>query len=138
MSVRASCIDVTDATFQVQVIEQSKTKPVVVDFWAPWCGPCRVLGPTIEKVASEFSDDVVLTKVNVDENPQSAMQYRVQGIPAVKAFRDGRVANEFTGALPEPQVRAFFESLAPSASDRAVGEAERLAASGDVAGAEQA
>ena len=138
MSVGTSYIDVTDATFQAQVIEQSRTKPVVVDFWAPWCGPCRILGPTIEAVAAEFGDDVVLAKVNVDENPQSAMQYRVQGIPAVKAFRDGRVANEFTGALPEPQVRAFFESLAPSAADRAVGEAERLIASGDAGGAESA
>jgi putative thioredoxin len=119
------------------VIEQSKTKPVVVDFWAAWCGPCRILGPTIEKVAAEFGGEVVLAKLNVDENPQSATQYRVQGIPAVKAFRDGRVVDEFTGALPEPHVRAFFQSLAPSPADRAADDAERLLAQGDVAAAEK-
>jgi putative thioredoxin len=137
MTAGQAVVDVTDATFQAVVIEQSRTKPVVVDFWAPWCGPCRVLGPTIEKVAAESGGEVVLAKLNVDENPQSSMQYRVQGIPAVKAFRDGRVVNEFTGALPEPQVRQFFASLRPSATDRLVTEAQNLAGSGDTAGAEQ-
>lgn len=136
MATEQRVLDVTDATFQTAVIEESKTRPVVVDFWAPWCGPCRILGPVIEKVAEEFRGDVVVAKLNVDENPQSSMQYRVQGIPAVKAFRDGRVVNEFTGALPEPQVRAFFQSLAPTAADRAAAEAEQLLASGDVAAAE--
>lgn len=130
--------DVTDADFQTAVIEASRTKPVVVDFWAAWCGPCRILGPVIERVAEEFADSIVVAKLNVDENPHSANQYRVQGIPAVKAFRDGRVVDEFTGALPEPHVRQFFESLAPSATDQAAAAAEALLAQGDEAGAEQA
>jgi putative thioredoxin len=129
-------VDVTDATFGTAVIEQSKTKPVVVDFWAPWCGPCRVLGPTIERVASQYAGDVVLAKVNVDENQASAAHFRVQGIPAVKAFKDGRVVSEFTGALPEPQVRAFFEQLMPSPVELAVRHADMLAAGGDLLGAE--
>ncbi|MEX1158268.1 MAG: thioredoxin, partial [Thermomicrobiales bacterium] len=136
MATEQQALDVTDATFQSAVIEESKTRPVVVDFWAPWCGPCRILSPIIEKVAGEFEGDVVLTKLNVDENQQASAQYRVQGIPAVKAFRDGRVVNEFTGALPEPQVRAFFQSLAPTAADRASDEAEELLTGGDIAGAE--
>lgn len=130
--------DVTDADFQSAVIEQSRTKPVVVDFWAPWCGPCRILGPVIERVAEQFADSIVVAKLNVDENPASSAQYRVQSIPAVKAFRDGRVVSEFTGALPEPNVRQFFESLAPSAIDQAVSAAEAKLAAGDQAGAEQA
>jgi putative thioredoxin len=138
MATEQRVLDVTDATFQMAVIEESKTRPVVVDFWAPWCGPCRILGPTIEKVAEEFEGDIVLAKLNVDENQQASMQYRVQGIPAVKAFRDGRVVNEFTGALPEPQVRAFFQSLAPTAADRAAAEAEQQLKDGDLAGAEAA
>jgi putative thioredoxin len=136
MATEQRVLDVSDATFQTAVIEASKSKPVVVDFWAPWCGPCRILGPIIEQVAADFENDVILAKVNVDENQQSAAQYRVQGIPAVKAFKDGRVVNEFTGALPEPQVRAFFQSLAPTAADLAAAEAEQLLKSGDIAGAE--
>jgi putative thioredoxin len=138
MATEQRVLDVTDATFQTAVIEESKNRPVVVDFWAPWCGPCRILGPTIEKVAEEFEGDVVLAKLNVDENQQASMQYRVQGIPAVKAFRDGRVVNEFTGALPEPQVRAFFQSLAPTAADRAAAQAEQQLKDDDLAGAEAA
>ena len=130
--------DVTDADFQTAVIERSRTKPVVVDFWAAWCGPCRILGPVIERVAEDYADSIVVAKLNVDENPMSSGQYRVQGIPAVKAFRDGRVVDEFPGALPEPHVRQFFESLLPSAIDQAVAAAEALLAQGDEAGAEQA
>jgi len=128
-------LDVTDATFASEVLAASNARVVVVDFWAPWCGPCRVLGPTIERVAASFGDEVRLVKLNTDENPRTATQYRIQGIPAVKAFRGGQVVNEFTGAIPEPQVRAFFQKLVPSPAERAARDAEALAAT-DPAAAE--
>lgn len=113
----ANVIDVTDQTFATDVIERSKTVPVVVDFWAAWCGPCQMLGPILENLANEFNGDFILAKVDVDGNPQTAMEFRVQGIPAVKAFRNGNVVSEFTGAQPEPQVRQFLEGLRPSEVD---------------------
>ena len=135
MTAPSPVLDVTDATFGSEVLAASNARVVVVDFWAPWCGPCRVLGPTIERVAASFGDEVRLVKLNTDENPRTATQYRIQGIPAVKAFRGGEVVNEFTGAIPEPQVRAFFQKLVPSPAERAARDAEALAAT-DPAAAE--
>ena len=136
MPATHTVLDVTDASFATDVLELSKTKPVVVDFWAPWCGPCRVLGPIIEKVAAEQNGEVQLVKLNTDENPRTAQEYRIQGIPAVKAFRDGRVIVEFTGAIPEPQVRSFFAKLTPTAAERATAAAAEAASRGDTAAAE--
>ena len=102
-------IDVTDATFQTDVIDKSSTVPVVVDLWAPWCGPCRTLGPIIEKAVDATEGKVVLTKVNVDENPQISRSFQVQSIPAVYAMRNGQVVDGFLGALPERDVERFVE-----------------------------
>lgn len=137
MATGSAILDVTDADFAASVIERSRTTPVVVDFWAPWCGPCKMLGPVLERVASDHAGDVILAKLNTDENPRTAMQFGIQGIPAVKAFRDGAVVSEFVGAVPEPQVRAFFAQLAPSVAQRTAQEAEELASRGDTESAER-
>ena len=111
-------VDVTDATFDTEILARSEQAAVVVDLWAPWCGPCRTLGPIIEQVVDETDGDVVLAKVNVDENPQLSSMFRVQGIPAVFAVKDRAVVDQFVGAQPEAQVRAFVERLRPSAEER--------------------
>jgi putative thioredoxin len=136
MPAGSAVLDVTDATFAAEVLNRSMTIPVVVDFWAPWCGPCRVLGPTIEKVAESHAGHVVLAKLNTDENPQVASQFRIQSIPAVKAFREGKVAAEFVGAQGEAQVRAFFQRLVPSPAELAARAAQEQAAAGNTAAAE--
>lgn len=111
--------DVSEADFQQEVIERSKEVPVVVDFWAAWCGPCRQLGPAIEQAVSARGGKVELAKVDVDSNQQLAAAFRVQGIPAVKAFRDGEMVDEFTGALPPAQINAFLDRIVPSETDLA-------------------
>jgi putative thioredoxin len=121
-------MDVTDQTFQEEVLARSATVPVVVDLWAPWCGPCKTLGPLLEKAVADTNGAVELAKVNVDENPRVAQTFAVQSIPAVFAISKGQVVDQFIGAVPEAQVTAFVQRLAPAPS-----EADTLVAVGDEA-----
>jgi putative thioredoxin len=128
--------DVDERSFEMSVIERSKQLPVVVDFWAPWCGPCRLLGPILESLVGSYGGRIELAKLNTDENPNISARYRIEGIPAVKGFRNGVLASEFTGALPEPQVRAFLQKLLPSEADELADAAVRQAYAGDIEAAE--
>jgi putative thioredoxin len=125
-----AAIDVTDASFETEVLEKSKQVPVVVDLWAPWCGPCKTLGPILEKVVEGTGGKVVLAKVNVDENPGLHQAFQVQSIPAVYAMRDGKVVDGFMGSYPEHTVEEFVNALLPTEEQQAVTE---LLAAGDEA-----
>ncbi len=128
-------VDVTDQTFQAEVIDRSTQVPVVVDLWAEWCGPCKTLGPILEKVIDATGGKVVLAKVDVDSNRAIAQAFQVQSIPAVYAMRDGKVVDGFVGALPEHQVQAWVDQLLPTEEES---ELSKLIAAGDEASLRQA
>jgi putative thioredoxin len=110
--------DVTEQDFQQKVVERSKQVPVVVDFWAEWCGPCRTLGPALEKAVSARDGEIELAKIDTDRNPRIAQEFQIASIPAVKAFKDGKVVAEFIGAIPPARIEAFLNEIVPSEADR--------------------
>ncbi len=130
-------LDVGVADFEHAVLEESRSRPVVVDFWAPWCGPCKSLKPILEKLAAEYDGQFLLAKVNSDDNQELATRYGVRGIPSVKAFINGEPVDEFSGALPEGEVRAFLDRLLPSPADDMRVQAAGLRQAGDMSGALQ-
>lgn len=125
---RSWVVDVSEADFEREVVERSKAVPVVIDFWAPWCGPCRALGPMLEKLARERQGQFVLAKVNTEECQRLAAAFRIEVLPSVKAVRDGQIVLEFEGLLPEPAVREFLDRVCPSEAQRQARQARDLEA----------
>lgn len=133
----ATVVEVTDQTFVSSVIEESKRRPVVVDFWAGWCQPCRIIAPVLEQLAEEHQGEFLLAKLDVDRNPQVSSAFRISSIPAVIAFRDGRPVSEFVGAIPEPQIRRFIQAVVPTEADRLSDRAQNAEADGRIDEAER-
>lgn len=129
-------IEVNEQNFQQTVVERSKTVPIVIDFWAPWCGPCRVIGPVLERLADELAGKFVLAKVNVDENPQLAASFGAQSIPLVVAVRDGKIIGDFVGAIPEAAIREHLAHWLPSPADELTARADSAMQAGDTAQAD--
>jgi putative thioredoxin len=137
MGLESWTVDVGDADFEREVLDRSVSIPVVVDFWAPWCAPCRALGPLLERLTVEHEGAFVLARVNIDEATEVAQALGIRSIPAVKGFRDGTVVAEFIGARPESVVRTFLSSVLPTEADRLAREARDRAAAGDTPTAER-
>ncbi len=131
-TVSPNVVEVTDANFGPAVLEESRKRPVVVDFWAEWCQPCRLIGPVLERLAAQHEGAFLLGKLDVDANPRAAAAFRIQSIPAVKAFRDGAVVNEFIGAIPEQAIRQFLDTVLPTQADAQVEEADRAERAGNL------
>jgi putative thioredoxin len=129
-------VDVGSQEFETAVIERSKQTPVVVDFWAPWCAPCRTLGPVLERLAQEYGGQFLLARVNVDENPELSAALNISSIPMVLGFRDGQAVAEFVGAVPEPAVRNFLTRILPSEADNLAAEGDTLRVNGEIDEAE--
>jgi putative thioredoxin len=134
-STVAPVIDVTAATFQQEVVDRSRTTPVLIDFWATWCAPCKTLSPVLEKIAREMKGRFVLAKIDIDANPELADVFRIQSVPSVILLKEGRIADGFTGALPEVQVRKFLEQHLGAPALDAIAQATQLEGEGDRAGA---
>jgi putative thioredoxin len=133
----SNVVEVTDQTFGTAVLEESYRRPVVVDFWAEWCQPCRLIGPVLERLAEEHHGQFLLAKLDVDSNPQVSAAFRIQSIPAVKAFRDGRLLTEFVGAIPEQSIRQFLKAVVPSEAEGVVNQAEDAERAGRLEEAER-